>query len=400
MMHVNIKALKGKLLAPPSKSHAQRLLLLSSITKSPFKIHNLGQDKDTLAMQAAMAEIKNDPSQKHKVLFLGESGFALRSLAFLGRHFYKEYTLNGAGTLKLREHRSTIHLLEQLGLKVKHSNGLLPLEISGQIQHKRLVVDGSQGSQFVSGLFFLAAATPGSWHIEIQKLSSGPYFELTLNVLAQAGFKYKQMGDTYLFEGAQELQLDQATVEGDWSSVAAFLVGAAIKGKIEIVGLNQTSLQPDRNLLRALHQFGAQMHWENGTLLINSSDKRQPFDFDCTQQPDLFPVLVVLACAAIGKSRIAGIDRLKNKESDRLKAMCEALKLWEIEYQINGNQIEIQGTGKVKSSQINTHNDHRIAMAGAIAALLCDEGQYLNENQSVTKSYPAFFEDLKALTES
>ena len=79
--------------------------------------------------------------------------------------------------------------------------------------------------------------------------------------------------------------------------------------------------------------------------------------------------------------------------------MCEALKLWQIEYQINGNQIEIQGTGKVKSSQINTHNDHRIAMAGAIAALLCDEGQYLNENQSVTKSYPAFFEDLKALTE-
>ena len=89
MMYVNIKALKGKLLAPPSKSHAQRLLLLSSITKSPFKIHNLGQDKDTRAMQAVIDQIKNDPSQKHDVLFLGESGFALRSLAFLGRHFYK-----------------------------------------------------------------------------------------------------------------------------------------------------------------------------------------------------------------------------------------------------------------------------------------------------------------------
>jgi len=400
MMHVNIKALKGKLLAPPSKSHAQRLLLLSSITKSPFKIHNLGQDKDTLAMQAAIDEIKNDPSQKHKVLFLGESGFALRSLAFMGRHFYKEYTLNGAGTLKLREHRSTIHLLEQLGLEVKHSNSLLPLEISGQIQHKRLVVDGSQGSQFVSGLFFLAAATPGSWHIEIQKLSSRPYFELTLNVLAQAGFKYTQTGDTYLFEGAQELQLDHATVEGDWSSVAAFLVGAAIKGKIEIVGLNQTSLQPDRNLLGALHQFGAQVHWENGTLQIHSTDKRQPFDFDCTQQPDLFPVLVVLACAAIGKSRISGLDRLKNKESDRLKAMCEALVSWGVAYQIKENQIEISGNGHVNNGVIETYFDHRIAMASAIAALLCKEGQHLNENQSVAKSYPAFFEDLKALTES
>ena len=249
-------------------------------------------------------------------------------------------------------------------------------------------------------LFFLAAATPGSWHIEIQKLSSRPYFELTLNVLAQAGFNYKQTGDTYLFEGAQELQLDHATVEGDWSSVAAFLVGAAIKGKIEIVGLNQTSLQPDRNLLGAIHQFGAQVHWENGTLRLHSTDKRQPFNFDCTQQPDLFPVLVVLACAAIGKSQITGIDRLKNKESDRLFAMCEALKRWEIAYQITGNQIEIQGTGKINSSQINTHKDHRIAMAGAIAAVLSDEGQFLNENQSVAKSYPAFFEDLRGLTKS
>lgn len=399
-MQIKIEALKGKLLAPPSKSHAQRLLILSSITKTPFKIHNLGHDKDTLAMQAAMDEIKNDPSQKHKVLFLGESGFALRSLAFLGHHFYKEYTLNGAGTLKQREHRSTIQLLEQLGLEVRHSNHLLPIEISGQIEQKRLIVDGSQGSQFVSGLFFLAAATPGSWHIEIQKLSSRPYFELTLNVLAQAGFNYKQTGDTYLFEGAQELQLDHATVEGDWSSVAAFLVGAAIKGKIEIVGLNQTSLQPDRNLLGAIHQFGAQVHWENGTLRLHSTDKRQPFNFDCTQQPDLFPVLVVLACAAIGKSQITGIDRLKNKESDRLFSMCEALKRWEIAYQITGNQIEIRGTGNIKSSQINTHNDHRIAMAGAIAAVLSDEGQFLNENQSVAKSYPAFFEDLRGLTKS
>lgn len=399
-MHVNLKALKGKLLAPPSKSHAQRLLLLRSLTQEPFTIHHLGQDNDTLAMQAAMDQIKNDASQKHGALYVGESGFALRCLAFVGHHFYEQYTLNGSGTLLLREQKSTIALLEQLGLKVKHSNGFLPLEISGQIQQKRLVVDGSQGSQYVSGLFFLAAATPGSWHIEIQKLNSKPYFELTLNVLAQAGFKYKQMGDTYLFDGAQELQLDHATVEGDWSSVAAFLVGAAIKGKIEIVGLNQTSLQPDQNLLRVVHQFGAQLQWENKILHIQSTDKRQPFDFDCTQQPDLFPVLVVLACAATGKSRISGIDRLKNKESDRLKAMCEALDTWGVAFHRSANQIEISGNGRVNNGVIQTYNDHRIAMAGAIAALLSEDGQYLSENKSVAKSYPRFFEDLLVLAEN
>lgn len=397
-MHIKIKALRGKLLAPPSKSHGQRLLLLSSLTKSPLQIHNLGQDKDSCAMQTAIDQIKNDSSKKHGALYLGESGFALRSLAFLGCHFYSAYSLNGTGTLKLREHLSTIQLLEQLGLKVKHSNGILPIEISGQIEQKSLVVDGSQGSQFISGLFFLAAVTPGKWQIEIQNLKSKPYLELTLSVLEQAGFNYQKNGNAYFFEGAQELQLDDATVEGDWSSVAAFLVGAAIGGKIELVGLNPESWQPDRNLLHALTQFGATVLWKEGILHVETTGHCHPFEFDCTQQPDLFPVLVVLACAAAGTSQIKGIDRLKNKESDRLQAMCEALNNWEVAFRINKNYIEIHGTGKVKSSLINTHNDHRIAMACAIAAFLCDDGQYLSEEKSVAKSYPAFFADLKTLT--
>lgn len=196
------------------------------------------------------------------------------------------------------------------------------------------------------------------------------------------------------------LSCPQAKVEGDWSSVAAHLVGAAIQGEIRVSGLNQQSLQPDKNLLSALEQFGATCKWENSELLIKNSIDKTPFDFDCTQQPDLFPVLVVLACAANGISSIKGIHRLKNKESDRLMVMCEALSTWGVHYQIKGEQIDIYGIGKVNSGTIKTYHDHRIVMAGCIASLLGSEGQEIDNVSAIEKSYPGFVADFLRLTQN
>jgi 3-phosphoshikimate 1-carboxyvinyltransferase len=189
-------------------------------------------------------------------------------------------------------------------------------------------------------------------------------------------------------------------VEGDWSSVAGHLVGAAIQGEIRVSGLNKESLQPDKNLLTALEQFGAACKWENSELHIKNSKDKTPFDFDCTQQPDLFPVLVVLACAANGKSSIKGIHRLKNKESDRLMVMCEALTSWGVHYQIKREQIDIFGVGKVNSGTLRTYNDHRIVMAGCVASLLCAEGQEIDAVSAIDKSYPGFVVDFQRLTQA
>jgi len=180
--------------------------------------------------------------------------------------------------------------------------------------------------------------------------------------------------------------------------VAAHLVGAAIQGELSISGLNPESLQPDKNLLGAIDQFGAKYEWANGILLISESKDKTPFDFDCTQQPDLFPVLVVLACAAIGTSSIHGIQRLQNKESDRLSAMCAALQSWGVAYQIKEQKIDITGKGTIEHTEIETFHDHRIVMAGCVASLLNDKGQELTEVDAVQKSYPDFIKDFKRLT--
>ena len=105
-----------------------------------------------------------------------------------------------------------------------------------------------------------------------------------------------------------------------------------------------------------------------------------------------------MACAATNKSCIEGIHRLQNKESDRLAAMCAALDAWKIRYEIDKDQITIWGTGKLPFAELNSHNDHRIAMAICMASLLSEDGQAINEMDCLKKSYPNFYEDFVALS--
>jgi 3-phosphoshikimate 1-carboxyvinyltransferase len=400
-MKFNARSYSGQLIAPASKSHGQRLLILSQLAAQHCQIDNLGTDRDTQAMKNALEILRNHENCAQRALInVGESGFALRTLAFMARCFSPAYQLTGSGTLLQRTHWATIHLLEQLGLDLVHQDGRLPIEVSGEITNTRLEVDGTEGSQYVSGLFLMAAKHPGNWHITIKNLNSVAYFEMTLAALSQFGFVFERNGTTYTFEGGQELSCPKAQVEGDWSSVAAHLVGAAIRGKINISGLQATCLQPDQNLLKALSDFGANYTWENDNLVLSESNAKKPFDFDCTHQPDLFPVLVVLACAATGTSTLRGIQRLQNKESDRLSVMSEALTAWGISYQIKGEQIEIHGKGKISSAEINTHHDHRIVMACCVASLLSPDGQTLDAVEAVDKSYPEFVADFFRLTQA
>jgi 3-phosphoshikimate 1-carboxyvinyltransferase len=390
----------GQLTAPASKSHGQRLLILAALANSACLIQNLGKDRDTQAMQAALKNTSQQLADATEAeIHVGESGFALRTLAFVGASFYPSYQLTGSGTLLLRTHWATIQLLEQIGFEVRHQDGKLPLSISKHITHTKLEVDGTEGSQYVSGLFLLAAKEPGSWEITIKNLNSQAYFEMTLAALRQFGFVYEQTGTTYIFDGAQELSCPEVSVEGDWSSAAAHLVAAAINGSLQISGLNAKSLQPDQNLLAALTQFGALCLWNGETLEITSSEAKLPFDFDCTQQPDLFPVLVVLACAAEGTSKLSGIHRLHNKESDRLKAMCEALTIWGVAHELKEGNLLIHGTGKIKMGQVKTYHDHRIVMAACIANMLADAYCVPDDTSALQKSYPGFLTDFERFFE-
>ena len=189
------------------------------------------------------------------------------------------------------------------------------------------------------------------------------------------------------------------SIEGDWSGAANHLVGAAISGEITMKGLSIISTQADKSILNALVDFGAMVEVHEHEIKVQQNEKR-PFVFDATHCPDLFPPLAILACAAVGTSEIIGLHRLVNKESNRQLSIVNMLNVLGVNYRIVADSIFIEGKGKVHGGTIATYNDHRMSMAGAIAACIASSEIIIDNITCVAKSYPNFFNDLKELSVS
>ena len=175
-----------------------------------------------------------------------------------------------------------------------------------------------------------------------------------------------------------------------------FLRVNIIQGKLALSGLNPTSKQADRAILEVVKSAGCEFHFIDSILHLSNNQKIKPFSFDILNCPDLFPVLVILACAANGCSKISGLHRLLNKESNRLKSVQEMLLRFGVENNVKNDTIFIHGTGKVKAAEIDSYNDHRIVMAAAIAATISDGPISIENVEAIQKSYPTFFEVLLA----
>ena len=391
-----------------SKSDAQRCLILAALSKKPTKILGLDQSEDISAMLACIQELgasyDEETSMVHPssrkfseriCLNVQESGFALRTLAFVGMAFTKNLTLNGTGSLLQRDHSQLCHILQQIGFTVESNESKLPIHISGSASFKPITVNGEAGSQAISGLFLLAPFLEQDSSVSIESLKSKPYLEMTIARMRDFGiFLHKLNDDSYQIPGNQLIQKDEVHIEGDWSGAANPIVGAAISGKLELHGLNRYSLQADRHILQVIQDFGATITWNDDVLFVQKSETNKAFEANISDCPDLFPILVVLACAASGTSRIIGVNRLQNKESDRLSVMCEVLEKFEIAFQLGSSEILIHGIGQVAGGEIHTHNDHRIAMAATIAACIARNPIHLTDASCVSKSYPKFFADL------
>jgi len=175
------------------------------------------------------------------------------------------------------------------------------------------------------------------------------------------------------------------------------LVAAAITGELELEGLNLNSTQADRKILAVLKDVGTNIISTTDLIRIKRSGLNA-FRFDATNCPDLFPPLVALAVNCKGKTVINGTERLINKESNRAKVLIEEFKKLGGKLKINGNKMTIYG-GKLKAACVNSHGDHRIAMALAVAALNIENGETIIDNcECVSKSYPRFFEDLRKVS--
>jgi 3-phosphoshikimate 1-carboxyvinyltransferase len=400
---------QGSMVANPSKSYLQRAIICAAIAKEKthFSIDNPSDDVAAALrlLPALGASFQNGiihPSSSTSrldelVLSVGESGLLLRLMSTIGLGFAKRLILKGEGTLLKRSIVSLVDQLQAIGLQVESNNGFLPVVIEGEITNDCLSVNASDSSQFLSGLLISLSQRPFDCVVKVTALSSMPYIDLTLDVLKDFGVRVRHEDyNTFYINGNQMMSPQKNSIEGDWSGASNHLVGAAISGEITMKGLSIVSSQADKCILEVLADFGAIVEVNEREISVKQNEKR-PFVFDVTQCPDLFPPLAILACAAVGTSEIKGLHRLVNKESNRELSIVKMLNVLGVNYKIVSDSIFIEGKGSVNGGTIATYNDHRISMAGAIAACITTSEIIIDNVDCVAKSYPNFHNDLNEL---
>jgi len=410
MIQIAPGPVSGRLRAPASKSHAQRVLIAAALAEGTSRILNPGQSADVRAclsvIQALGAQVEDRGAEllirgggqpSSDVLDCGESGFCLRSTSAVAALYDRRLTLQGHGSLATRPVDMVVDALRQFGVLVETRGGCPPVIIQGPLRGGRAVVDGSSSSQFLSGLLLALPRAQGDSELEVKNLRSGPYVQMTLDVLKAFGLRAEATSDLSAFRipGRQAYRAALVDVEGDWSGAAFPLVAGAIAGEVAVEGLLPHSAQADRAILEALEAAGATPVWGGGILHIRETPLKA-FDFDATDCPDLFPPLAALACHCAGTTRILGVERLKHKESDRATALLKELGALGGKLEVQGNTMLITGAS-LAGGTVDSHNDHRIAMAGAVAALRSKSGVVIEGEGCVAKSYPEFFEDLAVL---
>jgi 3-phosphoshikimate 1-carboxyvinyltransferase len=340
-----------------------------------------------------MVEIDGGLSPVESSINCGESGLGVRMFSAIAASALRPVTIDGHGSLLRRPLRMIEEPLKKLGADVRTNGGYLPVEVRGPLKGGHVIVDGSQSSQFLTGLLFALPVAENDSIIEVINPASKPYIELTLGVLNHFGIEVENHDFTlFTIKGRQKYRPASYTVEGDWSGAAFFMAMAAITGEIVIRNIDFNSVQADKRIIDVLRLAGSNVEIAPGSVTVSKGELK-PFTFDISDCPDLAPPLVVLAAACDGTSVITGAGRLLIKESSRGEILEKNLLALGGQIRFNGERIEISGGRKLSHAMVQSSDDHRIVMAMASLSMLSSGGITVDHTGCVNKSYPGFMAD-------
>lgn len=380
--------LSGTLTAIPSKSQAHRYLICAAFADKPTELicQQTNQDIEATAacLQALGANIARtdrgyliEPVRtlpETATLPCGESGSTLRFLLPVVGALGIPATFVTQGRLSQRPLSPLWEEMERMGCNL-HWQSSNSLSLTGKLHPGIYSIDGSVSSQFISGLLFAGALMEGQTEIHIQgKLESAPYVAMTMQAMALFGVDTRNL----LIRGVGKFHTPEFVVtEGDWSNAAFFLAANMLGSDVDVINLRFDSIQGDRAVAGLIPALA------------------QRVQIYCSNIPDLVPILAVLAGANRG-AVFTGIRRLRLKESDRVASVLSMVKALGGKGASTEDTLTIQGTG-FTGGTVDACNDHRIAMAAAIAATVCKEKVTVIGADAVNKSYPHFWDDYRAL---
>jgi len=381
----------GTVPAIASKSMAHRLMICAALADTPTEIQCRSTSKDIEATKTCLAAMKAG----EKPLRCGESGSTLRFLlpvvAALGldTEFYMEGRLPDRPLAPLDE-QLTAH-----GATLSKDGATL--HVSGQLTPGDYTLPGDVSSQYISGLLFALPLLDGPSTLTVTgKVESAPYIAMTLDALAQFGVEITQKDNVYHIPNCGYQSPGMAFVEGDWSNAAFWLCAGAISRTVTVTGLDPRSLQGDKAVFDILRQFGA-ICTRDGDAFTVSPAPLHGINIDAAAIPDLVPILSVVAAKAEGTTRVYNAQRLRLKESDRIETICGLLHNLGAQVEQTPDGMIIHGGKPLAGGTVDSCNDHRIAMAAAVASSICQGEVTVLGAQAVEKSYPHFWEDFEML---
>lgn len=408
--YIKPKKLCGAADAISSKSAAHRALIAAALSgeKTEILLNVFSQDIEATA--GCIAALGADVDRRENgflvsppagfggsaVLDCRESGSTARFLLPVAGVLGVRAFLRGSGRLPLRPFSPVVAAMRAHGCEI--SSDRLPIETRGRLKAGRYEIAGDVSSQYITGLLLALPLLGGDSEIVLTSpLQSAGYVGVTLEVMGEFGVSAERTQSGFYVAGGQRYRSRGVfAVEGDWSNGAVLLCAGALGGKVTVRGLRRRSPQGDRAIADVLSRMGAEVAQSDDSVSV-SGNGLVGADVDARDIPDLVPAIAAVAATAKGVSRIRGAQRLRLKESDRLKTVSEELNRLGARVRETEDGLVIEGVGSLRGGRMSGRGDHRIVMMGALAACRCEGEVEIDGCESVSKSYPSFFEDYNSL---
>ena len=397
-MNVTItpKPLEGTITPPPSKSQAHRALLAAALSGGVSLLSGLAQSQDIAATLSCLRALGTGVEEAgpgalrihglgrsipqagpFPVFDCGESGSTLRFLIPVALVAAGGGRFTGRGRLLERPQGPYFALFEEKGVSYERTGDFLTVQ--GRLTPGTYALPGDVSSQFVTGLLYALPLLEGDSELVLTTpLESRGYVDMTLDVLRKFGIRVEETASGFRVPGNQAFQARDLTIEADWSQAAFWYAANFLDGEIDIQGLDHSSAQGDRRI--------ALDYW---TLA-----RPGEVELDVSQCPDLVPPRAAIAAGRSGVTRLTHAARLRMKESDRLTAVADVLTALGAEVTEGPDSLTLTGRDTLPGGAVvDSHNDHRIAMMAAVAALACEAPVTVTGAECVAKSYPNFWED-------
>lgn len=407
--------LGGVLEAPPSKSYTHRGFVIATLARGESRIGNYLRAEDTLATvnacrvlgagirlgrEAIVRGTGGALKTPSTAIDCGNSGTTMR-LVSAAASLDGEVELTGDASLRRRPMQPLLDALSQLGVRAYSvkGNGRPPVRIiGGSLRGGEARLRGDISSQFVSALLVVAPYARGDVEITLTTpLKSKPYVAMTLEAMRSFGVEVENEGYECFRVSPGRYRGTRYEVEGDYSNASYFLALAAMTGsEIRVRNLRRSSLQGDKRIIHYLREMGAEVETGENEVTVRGGELRG-IEADLGDTPDLLPTMVALACKAAGRTVIKNVEHARQKESDRLAACAREFRKFGASIVEKKDGLVIEGAVKLRGAVVDSHGDHRLAMALSIAGMAAEGATRIRGAEVVGISYPGFFKALESL---